>query len=37
MEMPPLDPMWDTWLKRFWYTGLAFWALFAVMVLAQNL
>jgi hypothetical protein len=32
----PLDPAWGKWLRLFWYLGLAFWGLFAVLVIAQN-
>jgi hypothetical protein len=34
MENHPVDPASKKWLRRFWYLGLASWALFAVLVLA---
>jgi len=37
MDTLPLDPKWEKWLRRFWYLGLSFWGLFAVLVILQNL
>jgi hypothetical protein len=39
MDTPsqPLDPTGEKWLRLFWYLGLAFWGLFAALVIAQSL
>jgi hypothetical protein len=36
MDMPPIDPNWDLWLKRFGYLGIAMWGLFVILVIARN-
>ena len=36
MDIAPVDPIWEIWLKRFGYLGFAAWGLFVVLVIARN-